>query len=157
MPSESVGSVKFRVAIYARHVAQAVAACLTAMSRGNLRTITWDHWQIALTTGLWAGFVAVLLSFGKLRVIQTNRWGVAATAVVGTFVGDFISHRSHFGGPLTEAAVTGLGAGLLCLLFSYTPAGAAIDKLAKVTSDSSDLYKSARGHLRNQDLDPDAD
>lgn len=157
MPSESVGAVKFRVVIYIRHLTQALAACLTAMSRGNLRTITWEHWQFALTTGLWAGFVAVILSFGKLRVIQTNRWGVAATAVAGTSLGDFLTHPSHFGGPMTEAAVTGLGAGILCLLFSYTPAGAAIDKLGKVSSDSKGLYKDAGAHLRNPHLDVDAD
>jgi hypothetical protein len=37
--------------------------------------------------------------------------------IIGFFtaVADMMTHPTHFGGPSTEAIVTGIGAGLLCL------------------------------------------
>ena len=35
-----------------------------------------------------------------------------------TAVADMMSHHSGFGGPSTEAIVTGIGAGLLCLIMT---------------------------------------
>lgn len=128
-------ALKFRAAVFSRHLAQATAACLTAMTQGDLSSITLHHWLVASQTGTYAGLIGVLMTFGSLRSFQTSRWGVATLAVAGTFIGDLITHPTHFGGFTTEAAVTALGAGLLCLLVSYTPVGAAIEKLGKVGVD----------------------
>lgn len=131
-------ALKFRAAVFSRHLAQATAACLTAMAQGDLSSITLHHWLIASQTGAYAGVIGVVLTFGRLRGFQTSRWGVATLAIVGTFIGDLIAHPTHFGGVTTEASVTALGAGLLCLLVSYTPVGAAIEKLGKVGVDGLD-------------------
>lgn len=129
---------KFRVAVFSRHLAQATAACLVMMQQGDLSVITFGHWIVASQTGAYAGLIGVSMTFGRLREFQTSRWGVAAIAVAGTFIGDLVAHPSHFGGVTTEAAVTALGAGLLCLLVSYTPIGAAIERLGKVGVDGLD-------------------
>lgn len=130
-------NLKFQVAVFARHLGQATAACLTAMSQGELGTVTVAHWLVALQTGTWAGILGVAMTFGRFRRFQMSRWGVATLAVVGTFMGDFLTHPTHFGGPLTEAAVTALGAGLLCLLVSFTPIGEAIDRLGRLDEFST--------------------
>jgi len=131
-------ALKFRAAVFSRHLAQATAACLTAMTQGDLGAVTLHHWFVAAQTGVGAGILGVLLTFGKLRTLQTNRWGVAGIAMAGTFIADFVTHPTHFGGIATEAAVTALGAGLLCLLVSYTPVGEAIERLGKVGIDGLD-------------------
>lgn len=132
-------ALKFRLAVFTRHLAQATAACLVAMQQGDLSSITLGHWLAASQTGVYAGVIGVLMTFGRLRSFQTSRWGVAVLAIAGTFIGDFIAHPSHYGTEITEAAVTALGAGLLCLLVSYTPVGVAIEKLGKVGVDGLDL------------------
>lgn len=99
------------------------------MTQGDLSSITLPHWQIALTTGSAVGILGVLMTFGPLRKVQKSRWGVAAIAFVGTVVADIAVHPTHFGFPLAEALVTGLGAAGLCLLVSYTPVGKFIEKL----------------------------
>ena len=44
----------------------------------------------------------------------------AMAGAIGFFtaVADMMTHPTHFGGPSTEAIVTGVGAGLLCLTMS---------------------------------------
>ncbi len=137
-------ALKFRTAVFARHLAQAVAACLTMMTQGNLASITWHHWQVAMLTGVYAGAIGVVLTFGRFRWVQTNRWGVAAIAMAGTFVGDFLTHPTHFGGLLTEAVVTALGSGLLCLLVSYTAIGEAIERLGTIGVHGIDVSESSK-------------
>ncbi|HYE35297.1 hypothetical protein [Methylocaldum sp.] len=123
--------ISVRLAIFGRHVGQSTAACLTAMTKGDLASVTLQHWQIALTTGLAAGVFGVLVSLGPLIKFYDNKWTTAAIAFFGTVIADRWSHPSHFGGPWSEALVTAFGAAALCLLLSYTPIGKAIEKLEK--------------------------
>jgi hypothetical protein len=95
------------------NVTQSAAACLLAMTQGNLLTLTLTHWLIASRTGLLAGTVAtaVLWLAGERR-----RWMMAALLTLGTIAADYLSHPSHFGGVLGEAVVTGLAAGALSVI-----------------------------------------
>jgi hypothetical protein len=122
---------KFRVAVFARHIGQSTAACLTAMTQGDLGAVTLAHWKVALTTGTGVGLFGMLMTFGSLIKIQTSRWGVAAVAFAGTTASDLYAHPTHYGTWWTEAFATGLGAAGLCLLLSFTPIGKAIEKLEK--------------------------
>jgi hypothetical protein len=114
------------------------------MTQGDLGAVTVGHWVVAAQTGVGAGVLGVLLTFGRLRSLQTNRWGVAAIAVAGTFLADFVTHPTHFGGVASEAAVTALGAGLLCLLVSYTPVGQVVERLGKIGVDGLDVSETAK-------------
>jgi hypothetical protein len=50
---------------------------------------------------------------------QDNKYVVAGAVGFLTAITDLFIHPTHFGGPQTEAIVTGIGAGLLCLALSY--------------------------------------
>jgi hypothetical protein len=95
------------------NVTESAAACLIAMTQGNLLTLTLTHWLIASRTGLLAGAVvaAALWLAGERR-----RWMIAALLALATIAADYVSHPSHFGGILGEALVTGLVAGALSLV-----------------------------------------
>lgn len=121
--------MKFQAAVFGRHICQSTAACLTAMTQGDLSAVTLPHWQVALTTGTFVGALGVIMTFGSLRRLQASRWGVAAIAFAGTVAADIAVHPTHFGFPLAEALVTGVGAAALCLLVSFTPVGKMIEKL----------------------------
>lgn len=123
--------MKFKLAVFGRHLCQSTAACLTAMTQGDLTTLTLIHWQVALITGSLTGLVGIMFTFGKLIKLQKNRYGVALVALFGTVIADYANHPTHFGNAWTEAVVTGLGAATLCLLMSFTPVGKAIEKMSK--------------------------
>lgn len=99
------------------------------MTQGDLSTVTLGHWQIALSTGFAVGLTSIVLSFGKLSRIEATRWGIALVAVVGTTVADLVMHPTHFGSWWSEALVTGLGAGALSLLVSFTALNKLIAKI----------------------------
>lgn len=99
------------------------------MTQGDLGAVTFYHWQVALQTGAGAGLLAVLLSLGNLRDLATTRFGVAAIAVLGTFIADYLTHSTHFGSAYTEAIVTAMAAGGLSLVLSLTPIDKVIRKL----------------------------
>ena len=94
------------------NVTESAAACLLAMTQGNLLTLTLTHWLIASRTGLVAGTLvaAALWVFGERR-----RWIIAALLALATMAADYLSHPSHFGGLLGEAIVTGVAAAVLSL------------------------------------------
>lgn len=98
------------------------------MSQGDLSTITLHHWQVALSTGLAVGLIAFPLSFGKLKNIESSRWGVALVAFVGTVIADWFVHSSN-SGSWSEAVITGVGAALLSLLISFTRLSRLIGRL----------------------------
>jgi peptidoglycan/LPS O-acetylase OafA/YrhL len=111
------------------------------MTQGDLTTLTLAHWQIALATGFGVGALSVVLSFGKLSYIESTRWGIALVALLGTTLADYFNHATHFGGPWTEALVTGVGAATLSLIVSFGKLDSLIGKLEtwpkeKQTGDS---------------------
>ncbi|MDA8552188.1 hypothetical protein N9K78_02755 [Aquiluna sp.] len=121
--------MKFRLALFARHLTQSTAACATAMSRGDISTFNWEHWQEALSTGSSVGLLAVVFAFGRLKKLQANRWGVAGIAFLATVIADFFMDHSHYGGLIGEPLVTGFGAALLSLLVSSTAVGKFLEQL----------------------------
>jgi hypothetical protein len=111
------------------NVTQSAAACLIAMTQGNLLALTLTHWLIASRTGLLSGTIATaaLWLAGERR-----RWMMAALLTLATIGADYLSHPSHFGGVLGEAIVTGLTAGALSMIVGLvwkalkrSPAGSA--------------------------------
>lgn len=116
--------LKVRAAVIIRQISQATTACLISMTKGNLGSLTWAHWKLAIVTGLGMGFISLLASFGNLIRFQTTRFGVAAIALVGTAISDYFSHATF-----PEALGTGIGAALLSLMLSLTPLDQFIETL----------------------------
>jgi hypothetical protein len=52
---------KARAAIFGRHLGQSTAACLTAMTKGDLTAVTLQHWETALATGIAVGLFGILM------------------------------------------------------------------------------------------------
>ena len=131
-------ALKFRSVVFIRHLGQSTAACLTAMTKGNLGAITPDHWKVALTTGAGVAIIGVLATFGNLLRLHASRWGITLIAFVGTFLADLYAHKTHYGPWWFEAFVTALGAAGLCLLISYSP----LDKVIK--NLNQDVFREMR-------------
>ena len=110
--------IKEKLKIFTRRLSEATPACLLLMVQGNVLALTLPHWIKAFQTGAFTGACAVCVSFFDRKELQENKFVVAGLTGFFTAVSDFIMHPSHFGGPSTEAIVTGIGAGLLCLALS---------------------------------------
>jgi hypothetical protein len=90
------------------------------MVQGNVVAMTASHWMIASRTGIVAGLVATAVLFAVQRL---NKWTIAGTLASVTAVVDYFSHPAQFGPFVTEAIVTGLGAGALSLLVAKVGRG----------------------------------
>lgn len=106
-----------RSTIFLRRISEVVPACLMVV-QGNITAITPEHWLVALKTGCLTGVGAIIVSFIKNDDMRDNKFVMAGMVGFLTAVADFLVHPSHFGGEHTEALVTGIAAGLLCILFS---------------------------------------
>jgi hypothetical protein len=107
--------------IFFGRVVQATPACLMAMVSGNMLALTINHWIVALKTGALTGLIAIGVSFAfKDKDWHENKFVLAAITALCTAVADRVVHPTHFGGDLTEALVTGMAAGLLCLAIAHT-------------------------------------
>jgi hypothetical protein len=109
---------KEKLKIFTSRLSEATPACLLLMVQGNVLALTLPHWIKAFQTGVLTGACAVCISFFGRKELQENKFVVAGLTGFLTAVSDFFMHPSHFGGPSTEAIVTGIGAGLLCLALS---------------------------------------
>jgi hypothetical protein len=104
---------------FSRRVVEAGPSCLLMMVKGNVTSITLGHWLVALKTGAITGSLAVIVTVFGNEQIQDNKYVIAGLTGFLTTFADLFVHPSHFGGPTTEAIMTGVGAGLLCLAFSH--------------------------------------
>ena len=92
---------------------EAWLSCLLTMVQGDVAALTLKHGLIAAKTGgimATSYFIAVLCTKK-----QTTYLDVLLTGFL-TAVADLAVHPTHFGGPTTEAIVTGMGAAFLALL-----------------------------------------
>lgn len=134
-----LNSIKFRAAIFGRHVGQSSIACLTAMTQGDFSSVTAKHWIVASTTGVIAGALAILISFTPLFRRYNPIVSFAIISFLGTLIADRLAHPSHFGGPWSEALATALGAAAISILISLAPVAAAVERL-----EAPDFQKSPR-------------
>lgn len=104
-----------RVGPLLENVSESATACLVTMVQGNVLALGVGHWIVASQTGLAAGsFATVALYASRGR----GRWVVAGVLAVSTALFDYLIHDSGFGSAVTEAIVTGIGAGVLSLAVS---------------------------------------
>ncbi|MHC4452687.1 MAG: hypothetical protein ACYS0E_21520 [Planctomycetota bacterium] len=105
--------MKRRLGPFVENIGESTVACLVAMVQGNLFAVSLTHWTIATRTGIVAG---VLAAAALLVMRTTVRWRIAITLALVTGVVDYFMHPGMLGPGVTEAAVTGVGAGALSLL-----------------------------------------
>ena len=103
-----------KVKLWSEKFSEAWLACMVCMVQGDLTVLSLYHAGVASKTGAIAGLVIVLTSYvNKLNNIWMNAW----LTVIATALADLLFVKSHFGAWWTEAVVTGIGAGLLAILF----------------------------------------
>ena len=106
-----------KFSFFSQRLVGAFLACAFWMIQGDFRLLTPEHWRIALKTAFFSSIILLLLSFTELHKLQQRRYeGLLVTAVVVSIVDHFV-HPSHFGGPFSEAIVTGLTAAGLIGMF----------------------------------------
>jgi hypothetical protein len=101
-----------------KRIIEATSSCLIMMTQGNLLAITIGHWITALKTGFLTGIMAVAVAVFGNKEMQDNKFVVAGVTGFLTAIADLFVHPSHYAGVHTEAVITGIGAGLLCLTLS---------------------------------------
>ena len=115
-----------KLKLFGSAMAKVTPACLMLMVQGNVLALGLMHWQTALKTAGIVGILLVGLSFSaKTKAISDNKYSMAGMVALVTTLVDFNMHPSNFAGETTEAPMTGVAAGLLWLLVSFTPLGEA--------------------------------
>jgi sorbitol-specific phosphotransferase system component IIC len=110
--------IQEKLTIFFRRFSEAMPACLMVMVQGNPLALSLGHWLKACQTGAIAGLIMVGLSFTPRKDLMDNKYTIAGLTGFATALADYFVHPTHFGGEFTEALVTGIAAGLLCLAFS---------------------------------------
>jgi len=122
----NMSMIKDKVSLFGSALAKVTPACLMLMVQGNVLALALPHWQTALKTSGIVGIILVALSFSaKTKSISDNKYSMAGMVALATTLVDFNMHPSHYSGETTEALMTGIAAGLLWLLVSFTPLGTA--------------------------------
>ena len=76
------------------HLTGTFLGCLTAMSNGDLSSITGDHWVAALRSG---GITATIAAAVALVGLRVNNWTRAALCGVSTFGVEMIAQSPTYG------------------------------------------------------------
>lgn len=103
-----------KVKILGEKLGEGWIACALTMVQGDLTVFSTNHAITASKVGIITGIAFVLTSF---FAHINNRWGNAAMTGILTALADIVIHPTNFGPNWAEAAVTGLGAGILALVF----------------------------------------
>ena len=99
-----------KIVPFFEYFSEATTACLVTMVQGNVMAIGLGHLALASQTGVVAGLLAAITLF--LAKVD-NRWVIAIVVGVSTAIVDYWIHPGMFGPVFAEAAVTGVGAGVL--------------------------------------------
>jgi hypothetical protein len=86
-------------------------ACMFWMTQGNINIVTPAHWITATQTGLGAATILqIILQVPRLSPLMRGQWrAFIVTSLVVSSV-DRCIHPGHFGGPISEALLTGITA-----------------------------------------------
>jgi hypothetical protein len=105
--------------IFAKRLFESTTSCLVMMTQGNVLAITLGHWGKALQVGIIASLATVFLLKIHKEDLTNNKFVMAGLIGIFTAIADLITHPSHYDGVTTEAMMTGIGAGLLCICMSH--------------------------------------
>ena len=102
-----------KLKILAERFGQSWSACMVAMVQGDLSVLTLKHAMVASKTGLIAGIAMVIASL----IPNQSKWFGLWLIGLFTMIADYMTHPTHFGKPVTEAIVTGIGAVIIALIY----------------------------------------
>jgi hypothetical protein len=103
-----------KIKILGEKFGESWTACALIMVQGDLAVFSMKHAIIASKVGIITGIAFMGTSF---FAHINNRWGNAAMTGILTALADLVIHPTNFGPNWAEAAVTGLGASILALVF----------------------------------------
>ena len=106
------------VKVFGKRLGESASSCALIMTQGNVAALSLPHWLVALQTGMIAAIATVADIIYGNKTWTENKYAMAGIIGFFTAVADMFVHPSGFGGPTTEAIVTGIGAGILCLVMS---------------------------------------
>jgi hypothetical protein len=116
---------KIKAAQPQTHLTSTFLGCLTAMSEGDVSSITGDHWVNALRSGGITAAVATVVAAAGIRVTRLTR---AVLCGVATFGVEIIAQSPTYGTSRGDIAVKALVAGAIASVLVYV-AGPLFDKL----------------------------
>ena len=102
-----------KVKILVERFGQSWSACMVAMVQGDLSVLTLKHAMVASKTGLIAGIAMVIASL----VPNQSKWFGLWLIGLFTMIADYMTHPTHFGNPMSESIVTGVGAVIIALIY----------------------------------------
>ena len=110
------------------HLTSTFLGCLTAMSEGDLSSITGDHWVNALRSGGFTAAIATVVAAAGLRV---NMWTRAVLCGVATFGVEMIAQSPTYGTSSADIAQTALVAAAIATVLALL-AGRMFGKLLRL-------------------------
>ena len=107
------------------HLTGTFLGCLTAMSEGDLSSITGAHWANALRSG---GMTAAIATVVAVVGIRVNNWTRAVLCGAATFGVEMIAQSPTYGTSRADIAQTSLVAAVIATVLAFV-AGKVFDRL----------------------------
>jgi hypothetical protein len=107
--------VQAKLKSFSKSFSEAWTACGLMMVQGDLTVFSANHAVVAAKTGVTAGLGVVIVSS---FMSKPNKWALAWVTGFLTMLADVFTHPTQFGPWWMESAATGLGAGVLAIVFS---------------------------------------
>jgi hypothetical protein len=118
---------KRKLILFINKFSLAWLACMIAMVRGDLSVLNFNHAVVASKTGTLTGIIVVLMSLVPIQF----KYKLPIFMFIGCFIGDLITHDTHYGYWWSEAIITALIASVLSFGITFTPAGKKLEEFLK--------------------------
>jgi hypothetical protein len=103
------------IKLFSKRLSESTTACALVMTQGSLSVLSLGHWIVALKTGILASFATALVVWAGKGEWVDNKYAMAGLIGLLTAVVDGNIHPASFS---QENVVTGIAAGLLCIVMS---------------------------------------
>lgn len=118
---------KRKLILFVNKFSLAWLACMIAMVRGDLSVLNFNHAVVASKTGTLTGIIVVLMSLVPIQF----KYKLPIFMFIGCFIGDLLTHDTHYGYWWSEAIITALIASVLSFGITFTPAGKKLEEFLK--------------------------
>ena len=119
--------IKKKCVLFINKFSIAWIACILCMVRGDLSVLNLNHTIVASKTGTLTGIIVVLMSLIKLNF----KYKLPIFMFIGCFIGDYITHDTHYGYWFSEALLTASVASFMSFALTFTQAGKRIEEFLK--------------------------
>ena len=118
---------KRKLILFVNKFSLAWLACMIAMVRGDLSVLNFNHAVVASKTGTLTGIIVVLMSLVPIQF----KYKLPIFMFIGCFIGDLLTHDTHYGYWWSEAIITALIASVLSFGITFTPAGKKLEEFLR--------------------------